>query len=66
MDKDKETIQKNEKSIEKLKRRLIDMDEVCKNQKTQSATLNQNLVNLQNDVGFKVDRDTFEQAVHSK
>lgn len=66
LDKDREEWSKNQSTIDKLKRRMNENEENIKNQKTQITTQSQTIVNLQSEIGFKVDRDTFEQAVHSK
>ena len=66
MEKDKEEWSKSASVIDKLKRRMNESEENIKNQKTQITTQSQTIVNLQSEIGFKVDRDTFEQSVHSK
>lgn len=66
MEKDKEEWSKSAGVIDKLKRRMNESEENIKNQKTQITTQSQTIVNLQSEIGFKVDRDTFEQSIHSK
>merc|ERR1712232_1294457 len=66
MEKDKEEWSKSSNVIDKLKRRMNENEENIKNQKTQITTQSQTIVNLQSEIGFKVDRDAFEQAVHIK
>lgn len=61
-----ETIKNNATTIDKLKKRITDLEDSNKDKTAQQKTLTKNLEKLDNDVGFKVDNDTFQHAVNSK